>query len=157
MYFYFLEDQTIQKKLCDNPNHSLTISDTDYLRIIKKTIDISKSKVLDQHGQNCSDFYLTNTLSIKDINDYWKQFMYAFPEDRLVLWDVFDKAIKKYYQTLHRMHKYINKLIYLFLFDRIFCNLYFIIFSPLQENERSRTTRNRKYGIEKNFKTIYGH
>ncbi|XP_060852929.1 dynein regulatory complex protein 1 isoform X2 [Rhopalosiphum padi] len=131
------KDQSIQKKLCDNPNHSLTISDTDYLRIIKKTIDISKSKVLDQHGQNCSDFYLTNTLSIKDINDYWKQFMYAFPEDRLVLWDVFDKAIKKYYQTLHRMHKYIN--------------------NPLQENERSRTTRNRKYGVEKNFKTIYGH
>ncbi|XP_026806274.1 dynein regulatory complex protein 1 [Rhopalosiphum maidis] len=95
------KDPTIQKKLCDNPNHSLTISDTDYLRIIKKTIDVSKSKVLDQRSQNCSDFYLTNTLSIKDINDYWKQFMYAFPEDRLVLWDVFDKAIKKYYQTLH--------------------------------------------------------
>jgi len=63
---------------------------------------------LDQRGEKSSDFYLTNSLSIEDINDYWKQFMYAFPEDRLILWDVFDKAIKKYYQTLHRMYKYIN-------------------------------------------------
>lgn len=30
------------------------------------------------------------------------------------------------------------------------------MFSPLQENERSRTTGNRKYGVKKNFKTVYG-
>eukprot|EP00102_Acyrthosiphon_pisum_P014853 XP_008185138.1 PREDICTED: dynein regulatory complex protein 1 isoform X2 [Acyrthosiphon pisum] len=98
-------DPTIQRKPCDNPNHSITINDTDYLRIIKKCIDTSKSKVLDQRGQNSSDFYLTNTLSLKDISDYWKQFMYAFPEDRLILWDVFEKAIIKYYQTLHLRFK----------------------------------------------------
>lgn len=105
--FHFLGDPAIQRQPCDNPNHSLTINDTDYLRIIKKSIDTSKSKVLDQRGQDSSDFYLTNTLSLKDISDYWIQFMHAFPEDRLILWDVFDKAIKKYYQTLHRMHKYV--------------------------------------------------
>lgn len=107
--FHFLGDPAIQRQPCDNPNHSLTINDTDYLRIIKKSIDTSKSKVLDQRGQNSSDFYLTNTLSLNDISDYWKQFMHAFPEDRLILWDVFDKAIKKYYQTLHRTHKYVYR------------------------------------------------
>ncbi|XP_025194962.1 dynein regulatory complex protein 1 [Melanaphis sacchari] len=99
------KDPTFQRRLCDNPDHSLTISDTDYLRVIKKSIDTSKSKVSDQRAQNKSDFYLTNSLSVKDINDYWKQFMYAFPEDRLILWDVFEKAIKKYYQTLHLRFK----------------------------------------------------
>jgi len=123
--FHFLEDPTIQRRLCDNPNHSLTINDTDYLRIIKKTIDTSKSKVLDQRGQNSSDFYLTDTLSLKDISDYWKQFMYAFPEDSLILWDVFDKAIKKYYQTLHRMHKYVYRCYICFsLIRNLFCNSY---------------------------------
>lgn len=106
-FFHFLEDSIIQRQPCDNPNHSLTINDTDYLRIIKKCIDTSKSKVIDQSSQNSSDFYLTNSLSVKDISDYWKQFMDAFPEDRLIMWDVFDKAIKKYYQALHRMHKYL--------------------------------------------------
>lgn len=125
MIFHFLEDPSIQRKLCDNPNHSLTISETDYLRVIKKSIDTSKSKVLDQCGENSSDFYLTNSLSIEDINDYWKQFMHAFPEDRLILWDVFDKAIKKYYQTLHRIYKYINTVDLFFPFNRIFCNSYF--------------------------------
>lgn len=107
--FHFLENSTIQRQPCDNPNHSLTINDTDYLRIIKKSIDTSKSKVKDQRGQNNSDFYLTNSLSLKDISNYWNQFMDAFPEDRLIMWDVFDKAIKKYYQTLHRMHKYVHR------------------------------------------------
>lgn len=80
------------------------MKDTDYLRVIKKTIDTTKSKAINQRGKDNSDFYLTNTLNIKDINDYWRQFLYAFPEDRLKLWDMFDKAIKKYYQTLHRTY-----------------------------------------------------
>lgn len=96
--------------LCDNSNHPLTINDVDYLHVIKKTIDISKSKSLDQRSRNNADFYLTNTLNIEDIRDYWKQFLYAFPEDRLKLWDLFDKAIKKYYQTLHSTHHVYNNL-----------------------------------------------
>lgn len=90
------------------------IKDTDYLRAVKKSIDNLKLKTSDHLSKNNSEFYLTNTLSIKDINDYWKQYLYAFPEDRLKLWDVFDKAIKKYYQTLHSMIYY--QYIFLILF-----------------------------------------
>lgn len=95
------ESVAIGQQLCDNPDHPLTIDDTDYLRIIKKSIDTSKLKSLDKRGKNNAEYYLTNTLSIKDINDYWKQFLYIFPENRLKLWDILDKAIKKYYRTLH--------------------------------------------------------
>lgn len=84
------------------------MKDTDYLRAIKKTIDISKLEIFDKQTKNNSEFYLMNTLNIKDINDYWKQFLYAFPEDRLKLWDLFNKAIKKYYQTLHRVYRHIT-------------------------------------------------
>lgn len=77
------------------------MKNTDYLHVIKKSIDILKSKRLNEREKNNSSFYLTKTLDIKDIRDYWNQFLYAFPEDRLKLWDIFDKVIKKYYQTLH--------------------------------------------------------
>lgn len=99
----FLEN--VLRLLCDNPEHSLVIKDVDYLRAIKKSINIAKLKALDQRRKNDSDFYLTKTLNIDDISDYWKQFLYAFPENRLKMWDVFDKAIKKYYQTLHCEHR----------------------------------------------------
>lgn len=100
----FSEDFIGQRLLCDNPDHPLVIKDIDYLRVIKKSIDTAKLKALDKRRKNDSDFYLTKTLSIVDISDYWKQFLYAFPEDRLKMWDIFDKAIKKYYQTLHCKH-----------------------------------------------------
>lgn len=96
--------------MCDNPNHPITIEDTDYLRVVKKSIDTSKSKVSDQRSKVDSDLYLTNSLSKTDVNNYWKQFLYAFPEDRLKLWDIFDKAIKKYYQTLHCTRVCINRI-----------------------------------------------
>lgn len=83
------------------------IEDTDYLRVIKKSIDTSKSKALDQRGKHNSNFYLTNMLSTNDIRNYWKQFLYAFPEDRMKLWEIFDKALKKYYQALHSMYGYL--------------------------------------------------
>lgn len=105
MIFIILDDSVPvrQRQLCDNPEHPLTIKDTDYLRVIKKSIDKSKLKSLDQRSNNNdSEYYLTNTLNVKDISDYWKQFLYVFPENRLKLWDILDKAIKKYYQTLHR-------------------------------------------------------
>jgi len=91
--------------MCDNADHPLTIKDTDYLRVVKLAIDASKSKSSDRRGENESDFYLTSTLAVKDIGDYWTQFLYAFPEDRLKRWEVFEKAVKKYYQTLHRTHR----------------------------------------------------
>lgn len=94
----------MQTRLCDNPGHPLTMKNTDYLYVIKKTIDKTKSKTLDQRGKNNSNLYLTTTLHINDISDYWNQFLCAFSEDRLKLWDVFDKAIKKYYLTLHRTY-----------------------------------------------------
>lgn len=62
----------------------------------------------DRQIKNNSDFNLTDTLNITDVSDYWKQFLYTFPEDRMKLWDLFDKAIKKYFQTLHRMLHRIN-------------------------------------------------
>ncbi|VVC37015.1 Dynein regulatory complex protein 1, C-terminal [Cinara cedri] len=89
---------------CDDPSHPITINDMDYLRVIKKSIDISKSKSFDQRNKTDSEYYLTKMLNLEDIRDYWNQFLYAFPEDRLKVWDIFDKAIKKYYETLHRFN-----------------------------------------------------
>lgn len=74
------------------------------MRVIQKSIDTPKSKSFDQRNRTNSEFYLTKMLNTKDIQDYWNQFLYAFPEDRLKVWDIFDKAIKKYYQTLHRTY-----------------------------------------------------
>lgn len=79
------------------------IDDADYLRVIKQTIDTSKSKTSDDRARyKSSDFRLTDTLAVNDVSDYWAQFLHAFPEHRAKLWDLFDKAVKKYYQTLHR-------------------------------------------------------
>uniref|UniRef100_A0A2S2Q9G5 Coiled-coil domain-containing protein n=1 Tax=Sipha flava TaxID=143950 RepID=A0A2S2Q9G5_9HEMI len=99
------KDFNVQQFLCDNLDHKLVIKDTDYLRVIKKSIDIAKCTALNQQRKNYSDFYLTKTLNIEDISDYWKQFLYAFPDNRLKMWIIFDKAIKKYYQALHLQFK----------------------------------------------------
>ncbi|XP_050424909.1 dynein regulatory complex protein 1 [Adelges cooleyi] len=95
---------------CDDPTHPLLMTDVDYLKAVKETIHLTNPKNSNQSPKNKAKNCNTNTLSEMDINHYWKQYLNAFPEDRVQLWDVFEKAIKKYYQILHLRYKKITEV-----------------------------------------------
>lgn len=103
VFFFFLDELAAREiPLCDNADHPLTVKDADYLRAVHAAIDASRSDAPDRRRENDTDFYLTNTLTAGDVQDYWEQYLRAFPERRTKTWDVFEKAVNKYYRTLHR-------------------------------------------------------
>ncbi|XP_050524819.1 dynein regulatory complex protein 1-like isoform X2 [Daktulosphaira vitifoliae] len=95
---------------CNNLTHPLSISNIDYLRALKKTIDSIKKKNNNHNQQYRTEYFFKNVLSIDDIEKYWKQYLNVFPDENIKLWDNFENAIKLYYQALYSYNRKRNEV-----------------------------------------------